>query len=123
MRRFIPSLLASALCLAACDKKDEPAADPAVVAEAQKVWDTKCSTCHGKDGQGDGEAGKVLNPRPRNFHNSSWQGQTDDDRLRKVIVEGGGAVGLSTNMAPNPELADKPAVVNELIKRIRSYAP
>ncbi|MBL8944787.1 MAG: hypothetical protein JNK45_16620, partial [Myxococcales bacterium] len=76
---------------------------------------------HGKDGKGDGEAGKVLQPPPRNFQNSSWQ--ADDARIRKVIVEGGAAVGLSANMAPNPELKDKPEVVEELLKKVKSFKP
>jgi hypothetical protein len=36
-------------------------------------------------------------------------------------VEGGKGVGLSENMAPNPELADKPEVVAELVKIVRSF--
>lgn len=119
-----PLLLATlTLGVVGCDDSSKPAGDPAAVAAAQQVWDTKCSTCHGKGGKGDGEAGKALNPPPRNFENSSWQGQTDDARIKKVIVEGGASVGLSANMAPNPELADKPAVVEELVKKIRGFKP
>ncbi len=113
------SLFAVFSLLGECDNAEAPPGNPEAVAEAQRVWDTKCSTCHGKEGNGDGEAGKVLQPSPRNFHSSTWQ--PDDARIRKVIVEGGAAVGLSANMAPNPELKDKPEVVEELLKKVKSF--
>jgi len=109
--------------LAACGGEDDSKskADPAVVAEAQKVWKDKCVTCHGDRGLGDGPGAAALNPKPRSFKDPKWQMQTKDDRIAKVVVEGGAAVGLSANMAPNPELADKPEVVAELVKIVRSF--
>ena len=71
--------------------------------------------------RGVGAAGASLDPRPRNFTDRAWQGKVKDDHLMKVIVEGGAAVGLNANMAPNPELKDKPAVVAELVKKVRSF--
>lgn len=123
MRSIYP-LLAAAALIGGCDKGEETkstATDPKVVAEAEQVWTNKCGTCHGPEGRGDGTAGAALDPKPRNFHDRGWQMKVKDDHLKKVIVEGGAAVGLSANMAPNPELADKPEVVAELVKRIRSY--
>jgi hypothetical protein len=121
MIRSICSLCVIASLLGACGGDSKPAADPKVVAEAQQVWDAKCSTCHGAQGRGDGAAGAVLDPKPRNFTDRGWQGRVKDDHLKKIIVEGGAAVGLNANMAPNPELKDKPAVVDELVKKVRSF--
>lgn len=121
MTRSLYSLLVVAGLLGACGGEDKPAGDPKAVAEAQQVWDAKCSTCHGPQGRGDGAAGAALEPKPRNFTDRAWQGKVKDDHLKKVIVEGGAAVGLSANMAPNPELKDKPAVVDELVKKVRSF--
>lgn len=118
-KTLFPTLLFA--LLGACDGDKAPAGNPEAVAAAEQVWTAKCSTCHGKAGQGDGDAGKVLKPPPRNFANSSWQGTVDDAHLRKIIVEGGAAVGLSANMAPNPELADKPEVVEALVQKIRGF--
>ena len=89
--------------------------------EAQKVGNDKCVTCHGNRGMGDGPGAAALNPKPRTFKDPKWQQQTKDDRIAKVIVEGGGSVGLSEGMAPNPELKDKPEVVAELVKIVRSF--
>jgi hypothetical protein len=115
-------LIAVATLLGACGGNDsKSSADPKIVAAAEQVWKTKCSTCHGAQGLGDGAAGQALNPRPRSFHDHAWQNKVTDDHIKKVIVEGGAAVGLSPNMAPNPELRDKPEVVAELVKKIRAF--
>jgi hypothetical protein len=44
-----------------------------------------------------------------------------DDHLPTVILKGGTAVGKSALMPPNPDLENKPEVVAELVKKIRSY--
>jgi mono/diheme cytochrome c family protein len=100
---------------------DKNKGDPAVVAEAKQVWKDKCVTCHGDRGMGDGPGAAALNPKPRTFKDPKWQMQTKDDRIAKVIVEGGASVGLSDGMAANPELKDKPEVVAELVKIVRSF--
>lgn len=101
------------------EKKSD--ADPAVVAEAKQVWETRCVTCHGAAGKGDGPGAAALNPKPRSFSDKKWQAETNDDRIKQVIVEGGAAVGLNAAMAPNPDLKDKPAVVAELLNIVRSF--
>lgn len=119
MQKIVFLVVASAL-LAACGG-DESKGDPAAVAEAERVWKDKCVTCHGDRGMGDGPGAAPLNPKPRTFKDPKWQMQTKDERIAKVIVEGGASVGLSANMAPNPELKDKPEVVAELVKKIRGF--
>ena len=45
-----------------------------IVAEGKKIFEGKgtCVNCHGKTGEGNGPAGKVLNPSPRNFTNCKF---------------------------------------------------
>lgn len=132
--RFVKSCVATAL-LVGCQKAPPPA--PAAVeapppiptavvltpsAEARHIFDTKCVVCHGSIGQGDGPGGAVLNPKPRAFADMKWQKSVDDAHITKTIIEGGLAVGLSAGMAPNPDLADKPLVVAELVKIVRGFA-
>lgn len=123
MTRIATFTIFASLLTMACggDKESKPSADPKVVAEAKQVWDTRCATCHGATGAGNGPGASALKARPRSFNNAKWQSDTDDARIHKVIVEGGGAVGLSTEMAPNPDLKDKPEVVGELVRLVRSF--
>jgi mono/diheme cytochrome c family protein len=96
-----------------------PAVDPA--AEAETIFSTRCASCHGLTGAGDGMAAAALNPKPRAFGDKAWQASVDDNHLAKVIVEGGAAIGKSALMAANADLKDKPDVVKALIAKIRSY--
>ena len=90
--------------------------------EARNTFNTLCSTCHGTSGKGDGTAAASLNPKPRDYTDKAWQASVTDDDLKKIIVEGGAAVGKSQLMPPNPQLKDKPEVVAELVKIVRSFA-
>lgn len=108
------------LATACGDKGDD--ANAAAVAEANKVWTERCVTCHGADGSGNGPGAAALEVKPRSFKDAAWQGSTDNDKIKKVIVEGGAAAGLNAAMTPNPDLKDKPAVQDELVKKIRGLA-
>jgi cytochrome c553 len=112
-------LFALAGLTTACGGKGADGADAQAVAEANKVWTERCVTCHGNDGGGTGPGAAALAVKPRSFKDPAWQGSVDDARIKKVMVEGGKAVGLNEAMAPNPDLADKPAVQDELVKKIR----
>jgi len=91
--------------------------------EAKEVFAKKCVVCHGDHGLGDGPGGAALDPKPRKFSDAAWQTATTDERIAKVIVQGGPAVGLSPGMAANPDLANKPEVVQELVKIVRHWRP
>ena len=77
--------------------------------------------CHGSGGKGDGPTAATLNPRPRDLSSKDWQKSMSDGQIRTVILQGGVGLGKSPLMPPNPDLADKPAVVEELVKIVRSY--
>lgn len=118
MNRWIVVSLVAVLSVAC--KKDEPKA-AAVPAEAEELFGQRCATCHGNDGSGNGPAAANLNPKPRAYSDAAWQAAVTDDDLRKVIVKGGAAVGKSPLMPPNPDLESKPAVVDGLVAKIRSF--
>jgi mono/diheme cytochrome c family protein len=101
--------------------KSADAANPQAVAEAKQVWNNKCVSCHGNEGKGNGPASASLNPKPRSFGDKKWQLSVTDEHLEKVILGGGKAVGLSETMPANPNLKDKPEVVDELVKIVRSF--
>src|SRR4051812_35376228 len=66
-----------------------PALDP------KEVFTTRCATCHGVTGHGDGPASGALNPKPRNYTDGAWQKSVTDDQIKKTILYGGAAVGKS----------------------------
>ena len=89
-------------------------------AEAQQIFATRCTPCHGPQGKGDGPASAGLSPKPRNYTLEEWQDSVTDEHIEKVILYGGPAVGLSAAMPPNPDLASKPDVVRALRAHVRS---
>jgi len=137
--KIIGLLLGSVIAVAGCTSKDaapaepkaaepvpapaaEPAAEPASdpVAEAQEIYKSRCTVCHGAGGKGDGDGSAALDPKPRDFTSAEWQKEVTDEHLQKIIVYGGAAVGKAPTMPANPDLDAKPEVVAELVKHIRS---
>lgn len=132
------SLLLATLLLAACGKNDKPpppsSGSPgqkpesgprepvAQQSEAQRMFLTVCATCHGADGSGNGPAAESLTPKPRNYTDPEWQASVTDADLKKIILEGGQAVGKSPMMPAQVQLRDKPDVLNELVMIIRGFA-
>jgi mono/diheme cytochrome c family protein len=98
-----------------------PRISPAARQEAQQLFSTRCTACHGPTGHGDGPAAVSLNPKPRNYHDTAWQAVTKDDEIEKAIVYGGAAVGKSPAMVGNPDLDAKPEVVSALREIVRNF--
>lgn len=90
-------------------------------AEADQVFTSRCVACHGPTGSGEGPTAAALNPKPRNFHDATWQTSVTDAHIEKIIVAGGPAVGKSPLMPPNPDLQPKPQVVAALREKIRAF--
>jgi mono/diheme cytochrome c family protein len=89
--------------------------------QASEIFEERCAACHGTDGRGDGPAAANLKPKPADFHSVKWQKSMTDDRIARAIIHGGGSVGVSNQMAPNPDLENEPAVVGALVERIRKF--
>ena len=124
-------LLASAACAKEKNKplgEEEPqarvvlgAAGESPVLVAARIYAQRCAACHGVGGKGDGPSGVFLKPKPRDFSAPSWSASVDDPYLRKIIVQGGVAVGKSAAMPPNYELAQHEDVLAELLKKLRGF--
>ena len=88
--------------------------------EIKEMFKTRCATCHGESGKGDGPAAAALTPKPRNYTDVAWQNSVKDDDIKKTIVMGGAAIGKSPIMPAAPDLADKPAL-DGLVAYVRSF--
>jgi hypothetical protein len=98
-----------------------PRAPLAPADEAKDIAESRCAMCHGKTGKGDGPNGMTLNPKPQDLTTKEWQKSVSDAQVRSVILKGGAAIGKSPLMPANPDLESKPAVVDELVKIVRTY--
>lgn len=101
---------------------DPNAPSAADTAEATKIFQERCTVCHGATGAGDGAASAGLDPKPRNLTEAAWQGSVTDDYIEAIIKSGGTAVGKSAAMPGNPDLAGKPGVVAALRVYVRGLA-
>jgi len=124
VRVFVAVLAAVAgVTVSACSSGSSGGAvaiSPAAQAEANNIFSTRCATCHGAQGAGDGPGSAGLNPKPRNFREAAWQGSVTDQHINTIIISGGPAVGKSAAMPPNPDLQSKPEVVAALVAHVRS---
>jgi mono/diheme cytochrome c family protein len=98
---------------------NEPSA--AARAEAKEIFASRCATCHGPEGMGNGPASAGLTPPPRNFHDPAFQARVTNEHVEQIIQYGGAGVGLSPAMPANPDLTSKPEVVAALREIIRSF--
>lgn len=100
-----------------------PAGAPAVAESGDPIdqkYQTFCATCHGADGDGNGPGAAALNPKPRSFADAAWQSSASDERIAKVIKEGGASVGLSPTMTPwGSALTDEE--IAGMVKKVRAF--
>src|SRR4051812_1402210 len=89
--------------------------------EAEVLFSQVCAACHGMSGMGDGPGAAALNPRPRNYTDPTWQASITDQQIKDTIVKGGQAMGKSAMMPAQPKLADRPDVLDGLVKIIRGF--
>jgi len=70
------------------------------VAVGKAKYTENCAICHGPKGDGQGDAGKALQPPPRDFTKGDFKfGGTDKD-LYDIMVNGAASRGGSPNMGP-----------------------
>lgn len=123
MNRFPKALvLAVGATLVALGGSTSSRADgDAAKKEAQEIFATRCTPCHGPSGAGDGPGSAGLTPPPRNFTDAAWQKSVTDQHIETIIKFGGMAVGKSPAMPPNPDLMAKPEVVSALRQVVRGF--
>lgn len=90
-------------------------------ADAEEIFVTNCSRCHGEAGQANGPDSKLLGVDIADFSMSEFQNQRSDDDLLKIISKGGNEAGLSPFMPPWEGILDEQEI-NALIGHIRGLA-
>ena len=76
-------LLLSTLAVA---QRVEPSSEN--ISKGEAIYKKHCEMCHGATGQGDGPAGKRMNPKPSNFQDKEKMAAGSDEDLLKQITKG-----------------------------------
>lgn len=64
-----------------------PAETPELLAKGKTSYTTNCLMCHGEKGDGNGPAGAVMKPKPRNFMTDAFKGADGKQKLTNPTVE------------------------------------
>ncbi len=71
-----------------------PTAVPSAADRGRAIFESRCVTCHGAGGKGDGRVARLYNPKPSDLTTS-----TKSDNYKAMIIRKGGAyVGRSLIM-------------------------
>lgn len=103
---------------AAVNLKSFAESTPAIVEAGQKLFQNTCASCHGAEGKGDGTAGVMLNPKPRNFHLAEgWKNGRKATEIYSTLQKGILATGMPgfAYLAPSDKIA--------IIQFIKTWMP
>ena len=90
---------------------------------AAALFQKRCSRCHGVNGDGRGTFANQLNPPPTDLTSPVWFKQTDEQKIKRVILGGGRAIGKSPMMPSHSDLRNKPQLLKALVRYIVDLAP
>lgn len=85
-----------------------------------KLYQTRCSPCHGPDGKAATPTAQALNPKPRDHSDGAYMNTLSDEHLAKVIKHGGPAIGKSLVMPPHPDLSEQQ--IEDVVAFMRTLA-
>ncbi|HUP56169.1 MAG TPA: c-type cytochrome, partial [Bdellovibrionota bacterium] len=77
--------------------KDPWVGTPQLISKGKELFAVNCASCHGAEGRGDGLAAAALNPKPRNFHETSgWKNGRKVTEVFKTLKEGIPGSGMAS---------------------------
>lgn len=88
--------------------------------EAEDLWLDYCVSCHGNAGKGNGPAAVSLKTKPADLSDCEKMGEVSDEKVAKVIAEGGKANDLSDDMASYSDRLDAEQI-DLLVEYIRGF--
>ena len=85
-----------------------------------KLYQVRCSPCHGPDGKAATPTAQALTPKPRDHTDGAYMNQLSNEHLAKVVKNGGPSVGKSQIMPAHPDLNDQQ--IEDVIAFVRALA-
>jgi len=85
-----------------------------------KLYQARCSPCHGPDGKAATPTAQALTPKPRDHTDGVYMNQLSNEHLAKVIKNGGPSVGKSQIMPAHPDLNAQQ--IEDVIAFVRALA-
>lgn len=61
---------------------------PELLKKGEAAYKTNCVTCHGEKGDGNGPAGAMMNPKPRNFAKDAFKKGDKPEQIFESISKG-----------------------------------
>ena len=104
---------------AAATTKVAAAPAPASIEHGRALYKANCVSCHGETGHGDGPAGGVMKPPPRDHTDRAYMSALSDAEIGRVIQMGGAIKGKPL-MPSNPQI--KGADLEALVAYVRSLS-
>lgn len=88
MGQFTTALIGTLLIGSAGWAKGLAPATPKMLELGKTLYATNCLACHGETGNGDGPAGKMMKPKPREFATAEFKNGATPEGIFKSISEG-----------------------------------
>jgi mono/diheme cytochrome c family protein len=85
------------------------------------LYSKYCAVCHGTEGKGDGFNAFNLDPRPRDFADSTYMAALSDDQLVRTVGGGGRSVNKSPLM-PSYGWTMDPMEIRYVVSFIRTFS-
>ena len=83
---------------------------------------TRCASCHGREGYGDGPSTRWLRTKPTDFHNCDAMKKLSDYTIFTAVKYGTGMLNLPADMPGFfNRLSD--SEINSLVSYVRSFCP
>ncbi len=85
-----------------------------------KLYQARCSPCHGPDGKAATPTAQALTPKPRDHTDGAYMNHLPNEHLAKVIKNVGPSVRKSPIMPAHPDLNDQQ--IEDVIAFVRALA-
>jgi mono/diheme cytochrome c family protein len=82
--------------------------------DGKQLYNRECAACHGRQGRGNGRAGRDMSPRPTDITSLEYLDENSDEDIFKVIAEGAGEMDPYRDLFTDEQIQAVIGYVREL---------